>query len=142
MEGVWHCVGVECRTAGKVRGSIDEYGSHEDNRLSADGDADATQIYLDSKLRKYRRYLATMQAQGIIYKPIVWTAWGRAHPDAVSTLRSLAMKAARRRGLVSAGQLLSATQLEIALELQARAARMLVLCHRAAEEGADDDGAA
>ena len=67
----------------------------------------------------YRRHIAAMQAQGVTYRPIVWTAWGRAHPDAISTLRSLAIKAARRRGLVSAGQLLAATRLEIALELQA-----------------------
>ena len=71
-----------------------------------DGDADAAKRYLDEKLRKYQRHLAEMQAQGIIYKPIIWTAWGRAHPDA-SVLRSLATKAARRRGLIGSGELLS-----------------------------------
>ena len=95
---------------------------------AADGDADAAQAYLDAKIRKYRRYLAGMEAQGVHYKPIIWTSWGRAHPDAVSILRSLAMKAARRRGLVSATEILSDSQLSIALELEARAARMVMAC--------------
>eukprot|EP00973_Karenia_brevis_P064554 8969501-Karenia_brevis.AAC.1 len=71
----------------------------------SDGCTDATQHYLDVKSRKYKHHLATMQAQGIVYKPIIWTAWGRAHPDAISVLRSLAIKAARRRGLVSSSEL-------------------------------------
>ena len=94
----------------------------------ADGDADAAQLYLNAKLSKYSRHLAAMQSNGITYNPIIWTAWGRAHPDAISALQSLAIKAARRRGLISASSMMAETRLNIALELQARAARMVMAC--------------
>ena len=103
------------------------------------GDADAAQLYLDAKIYKYRRYLDAMQAQGIVYKPMIWTAWGRAHPDVISVLRSLAIKAARRRGLISSQIILGETRLSIALELQARAARMVMAC---LPESYDDAGEA
>ena len=52
----------------------------------------------------------------------------RAHPDVVAVLRSLATRAARRRGLASPSELLSQARRNIAMELQARAARMVLAC--------------
>ena len=92
------------------------------------GNVDAAQAHADMKMRKYRRYLHEMEPQGIMYKPIIWTAWGRAHPDVVAVLRSLATRAARRRGLASPSELLSQARRNIAMELQARAARMVLAC--------------
>ena len=100
--------------------------------------ADAAQRYFNVKTHKYRNYLDELRAQGIVYKPIIWTAWGRAHPDAVSVLRSLATKAARRRGLISATDVLAKSRLHISLELQARAARMVMACLPKSEEQDDD----
>jgi hypothetical protein len=104
-----------------------------------DSDSDAAQRYLNDKLYKYRRHLEAMRANGIVYKPIIWTAWGRAHPDAIAVLRSLAMKAARRRGLISSNELLADSRLGIALELQARAARMVMKCLPTQEDEATSD---
>jgi hypothetical protein len=57
-------------------------------------------------------------------------------------LRSLAITAARRRGLISASAILAESRLNIALELQARAARMVMKCLPQPEEGENDDAAA
>ena len=111
-----------------VRGSLAALDVGVPMPTGADGDADAAQLYLNAKLSKYSRHLAAMQSNGITYKPIIWTAWGRAHPDAISALQSLAIKAARRRGLISASSMMAETRLNIALELQARAARMVMAC--------------
>ena len=118
--------------AAAIRGSLAALDVGVTLPTAADGSeedgTDAAQRYLNDKLRKYRRHLLEMQANGITYKPIIWTAWGRAHPDAIAILRSLALKAARRRGMVSAGELMADTRLCIALELQARTARMIMAC--------------
>jgi hypothetical protein len=130
---------VLCSAA--VRGSLAALDVGVTMPSAADGDADAAQRYLDAKLRKYRRHLATLQSNGIAYKPIIWTAWGRAHPDAISVLRSLAITAARRRGLISASAMLAESRLNIALELQARAARMVMKCLPLPEEDENEDAA-
>ena len=88
------------------------------------------------------RHAATRRAPGIAYAPLIWTAWGRQHPDATAVMQALAARAARRKGLTARGDILTASRLAISLALQARAARMVMRCHRAAEDDADDDGAA
>ena len=53
----------------------------------------------------------------------------------------MAARAARRKGLIARGDILAASRLDVSLALQARAARMVMRCHRAADDGgADDDG--
>ena len=69
-----------------------------------------------------------MRSQGISYMPLIWTAWGRPHDDVVQTMRSLIARAARRRGLVSFADVLREAKFKIALEIQARAARMVIAC--------------
>ena len=73
------------------------------------------------------------------YIPLIWTSWGRAHDDVVQHLRFLAARAARRKGLVSHKDILRETHFNIGLELQARAARMVLACTRPSEEDADED---
>ena len=109
---------------------------------SADAGGDATERYKQYKLQKYARYDAELRGQGIAYAPLIWTAWGRQHPDATAVMKALAARAARRKGLTARGDILAASRLAISLALQARAARMVMRCHRAAEDGGDDDGAA
>ena len=124
--------------AGSSRGQLCALDVGVTMPLPADGDTDAAQRYKDLKLRKYRNYADAMRAQGITYTPIIWTSWGRAHDDVIQHLRSLAARAARRRGLVSHKDILREAQFNIALELQARAARMVLACTRPPED-ADDE---
>ena len=108
---------------------------------AADAGADATDRYRQLKLQKYSRYEAELRDQGIAYAPLIWTAWGRQHPDVTATMKALAARAARRKGLIARGDILAASRLDVSLALQARAARMVMRCHRAADDGgADDDG--
>ena len=103
----------------------------------ADGTLDPCDRYKSDKLRKHDKYLCEMRAQGITYQPIIWSAWGRAHSDASTALRALATRAARRRGLVAGTDLLREIKLDIALAIQARAARMVQACMPQPED--DDD---
>ena len=106
---------------------------------SADAGGDAAERYKQFKLQKYGRYEAELQDQGIAYTPLIWTAWGRQHPDATATMKALAARAARRKGLTARGDILAASRLSVALALHARAARMVLRCHRAIEDGVDVD---
>ena len=103
-------------------------------------DQDAAERYRQAKFAKYARYLEALRLQGIQYLPMIWTAWGRAHPAAVQVLKSLATRAARRRGLTSGSDILRAAKLQIALEIQARNARMVHAClHQGALGDEEDD---
>ncbi len=91
-----------------------------------------------------RRFVLGLQrergTQGIAYISMIWSAWGRAHPDAVRQMKGLATRAARRRGLVSHADLLKDARFGVSLQLWARAARMVIACaHGADEEDMDDD---
>ena len=94
----------------------------------ADGDADATAMYKDAKLRKYGRWLEDLRRQGLDYKPLIWSCWGRPHADVEPVLKCLAARAARRRGLTAYGETLRAAKLDIALQVQARLAHMVRAC--------------
>jgi hypothetical protein len=104
--------------------------------VAADGDVDACERYKQQKLHKYRGIIPELEAQGIEYRPLIWSSWGRAHHDSEATLRTLAGRAARRRGLVDGSGILARTRQRIGLALQVRMARMLRRC--AAEEGTDE----
>ena len=71
---------------------------------------------------------------------MIWSTWGRPHADVVAILRSLASRAARRRGLVASSDLLADVNLRLALCIQARAARMVHKCIRACEDADDSLG--
>ena len=96
--------------------------------MPADGRNCAAERYKQAKLTKYGPYLEQLRLQGIRYVPLVWTAWARPHADVTHTLKNLASIAARRRGMVSGGDILRKTVQMVTLELQARAARMVLAC--------------
>ena len=52
-----------------------------------------------TKLDKYRPYFEALSAQDIRYMPLVFSCYGRVHPQAEATLDTIARVAARRRGL-------------------------------------------
>ena len=47
-------------------------------------------------------HLAALLRQNISYTPIVWSAYGRPHPDTLTVLRSLSKSIARKRNIASA----------------------------------------
>ena len=82
------------------------------------------------RLRKRNRYgafLAELEDQGVEYRPLVWSCWGREHADTTAVLTRLARRAARRRG-VPTSVLLRRARDSVGAALARRAAAMLLAC--------------
>ena len=89
------------------------------------------------KRRDYQRYLHELEVEeGVSYRPMVWSAFGRAHPEADAMLESMALLAARRRGLLDHKLILRRVRAGIGVALVRRAVRMVLACvpHLASEE--------
>ena len=69
-----------------------------------------------------------LEAEGIEYRPLVWSCWGREHSDTTAVLTMLARQAARRRGLPSHKPLLQKTRAQVGAALARRSAAMLRAC--------------
>ena len=100
--------------------------------------SDCTESMRVRKRDKYAPYLVALSAEGVEYRPLVWSCWGREHPDATAVLTQLARQAARRRGFASHLPTLRRARAQIGAALARRAAAMLRDCL----PDADDDGAA
>ena len=88
-------------------------------------DAAATQVV--AKVRRYAPYLRDLAAEGIAYRPLVWTAWGRPHDDAATAVASMAAAAGRRLG-VPAQALAARARTAVGVAIWRRAARMVAVC--------------
>lgn len=83
----------------------------------------------DRKRKDYKPHLVELEVQQqISYRPMVWSTWGRAHPESLLILENLAMQAARRRGLRDHRLLLRRVRSAIGVQLMRRAVRMLHAC--------------
>ena len=81
------------------------------------------------KRHDYAKYLDELeQREGIIYKPLIWSAWGRAHPETDIVLHNLARQVARRRGLRDHHMILRRTRAAVGVQLMRRVARMFLSC--------------
>ena len=60
---------------------------------------DCCEAMFQTKLDKYRPYFEALSAQDIRYIPLVFSCYGRVHPQAEATLDTIVRVAARRRGL-------------------------------------------
>ena len=60
--------------------------------------------------------------------PLVWSAYGRAHPEAESVLHTLAVHAARRRGLRGHRLILRRSRVAIGVAIWRWAAAMVHAC--------------
>ena len=89
---------------------------------------DCTETMRLRKRAAYARHLPSMEAEGIQYRPLVWSCWGREHPDTTAVLTALARQAARRRGLASHAGLLRSTRAQVGAALARRSAAMLRSC--------------
>ena len=68
-----------------------------------------------------------LERQNIVYKPIVWTTYGRPHWQASIAMRGIAKRISRRRGC-KVGTVLAQIQSAIGVCLARRAARMSLAC--------------
>ena len=84
------------------------------------------------KLREYRDVLQELADEGIRYRPLVWSCWGRPHCDASAAVHSMAAAAARRRGLGDARALASRVSGLVGVHIWRRAAAMVATCVPAA----------
>ena len=89
---------------------------------------DACEAMVRGKRAKYAAALPQLEADGIRYLPVVFSCYGRPHPEAQAVLEALAGAAARRLGCVEAGVLLRRTRLAVGVQLWRRAAAMVRAC--------------
>jgi hypothetical protein len=89
---------------------------------------DCTEAMRLRKRAAYARHLPALQAEGIEYRPLVWSCWGREHPDTTAALTQLARQAARRRGFPEHAALLRRARAQIGAAIARRAAGMLRAC--------------
>ena len=80
------------------------------------------------KVDKYRDVLEEMRDEGIGYRPLVWSCWGRPSSDAAQAVRSIAAAASRRRGLGDPAQLERHLCGVIGAQIWRRAACMVLAC--------------
>ena len=66
--------------------------------------------------------------QGIVYEPIVFTAYGRRHPSATNMINHAATIVARQRGYANAKWLQKHWQRQLAAEIRRHAARIVETC--------------
>ena len=76
----------------------------------------------------YARHLSALEAEGVQYRPLVWSCWGREHPDTTAVLTQLARQAARRHGMLCFSPLLRRVRARVGAALARRAAAMLRAC--------------
>ena len=96
--------------------------------LTSAAGTDCTQSRVEAKLEYYGTHLAALLRQNISYTPIVWSAYGRPHPDTLTVLRSLSKSIARKRNIASAEVVFHRLQSSITLEIWRRSARQIRTC--------------
>ena len=68
---------------------------------ASEAGADCTQSRVQAKHQYYGPHLDSLLRQNISYCPVVWSAYGRPHPDTLAVLRSLSKSIARKRNVAS-----------------------------------------
>jgi hypothetical protein len=101
---------------------------------AAAGD-DCCAFYHDLKVHKY---FAKCAAEGVEFRPLIFSAFGRPHPDCLATLRTIAAKVARRRGIEDPSRLVRLLLKRVATLIWRRNARMVAACLPGGDEEAVD----
>ena len=101
------------------------------------GDAgeDAAQTAYIRKIRRYRRHLKQLSQQNITFRPLIWTADGRAHPAVTRTMHYALSMIRRSRPGTSPIDFMRRWNAEIAIALQDRRASMMLACCPRAPQG-------
>ena len=79
-----------------------------------------------AKIAKYAPFLSN--ESDFQYKPLVFSCYGRVHPEATVIFNHLAQKAARKHGVIDYKGLLSRLHRNIGVEIWRRAASMVYEC--------------
>ena len=89
---------------------------------------DACESRVGEKHDKYDPHDDALARQGIKYRPLVISAFGRFHPDFQRFIRELAGRIARRRGTGDPAAVEAAMRVDLAVALWRRNARQLQHC--------------
>ena len=89
---------------------------------------DAANAAVLRKLGDYEHVIPELSDEGVHYKPLAWTCWGRPHTDAKAAVRSMSLAAARRQGDVDADDLERRARGAIGVQVWRRAAQMVAAC--------------
>ena len=92
---------------------------------------DCTETMRRRKVGKYAPFLPDPEAEGLVYRPLVWSCYGREHPDTSAVLERLARRAARRGAPGSWRLVLRRLRAGVGAALARRAAAMLHACFQA-----------
>ena len=79
------------------------------------------------KVDKYRKFLTEAEID-FEYRPLVFSCYGRVHPESEAILKTLAQGAARRRGMFNYQLLLARLHRNIGVEIWRRVASMVHAC--------------
>ena len=89
---------------------------------------DCTESMRQRKLNDYRPHLRVLEAQGIVYTPMVWSCYGRPHRATYDALKTICQRASRRRAHVKWEVLYRRAAAIITVKIWQRAARMSFAC--------------
>ena len=98
---------------------------------------DCTEAMVRVKKEKYANYEEELERGNVTYCPIVWSAYGRPHAEALQLMRTVAKKNARLRGLGDHRAEENHLRSRITTEIWRRTARMVAACRP--DPGDDDD---
>ena len=89
---------------------------------------DCTESMRRTKIGRYAPFEADLAGQQVVYRPLIWSCFGREHADTSAVLTAIARRAARRKGLADFRPLIFNARASIGAALARRSARMVLSC--------------
>ena len=99
--------------------------------------ADCVETMRSRKIAYYAPHTGALDRQTIQYFLLVFSAFGRPHPETTAYLRTLSKRISRRRGCSDSGAVYRGLQKAIAVEIWRRAAKQVISCWPGALEWQD-----
>ena len=90
--------------------------------------ADCTASMYARKIDTYSMHQDVLERQNITYQPLVFSAYGRPHPQSTAILRTLVKQLARRRGCSDGEWRYKKLRAAIGAEIWRRAASQVIAC--------------
>ena len=91
---------------------------------------DCTESMRKRKHAKYAPFAQDLAAAGVVYRPLVWSCFGREHAETTTALVTIARRVARRQGLADHRPVLNRIHAAVGVALARRCARMVHSCLR------------
>ena len=89
---------------------------------------DCVESMMLAKRATYANHVEELRRAGITYQPVVWSTYGRPHPDAIRIMLAISRNTTRRRGVANYRGLARGLASRITVELWRRAAGMVLRC--------------